>query len=107
MDIMKKIAAELGVRANQVEAAVKLIDEGCTIPFIARYRKEVTGSLNDEVLRDLYERLTSKRRILPRSRGLLRNFRLCTRPRQVFFRLRRNKTFPIVSGFKICRKLCF
>ena len=48
MDIMKKIAAELGVRANQVEAAVKLIDEGCTIPFIARYRKEATGALNDE-----------------------------------------------------------
>ena len=57
MDIMKKIAAELGVRANQVEAAVKLIDEGCTIPFIARYRKEATGALNDEQLRDLYDRL--------------------------------------------------
>lgn len=43
MDIMKVIAAELGVRTNQVEAAVKLIDEGNTIPFIARYRKEATG----------------------------------------------------------------
>ena len=48
MDISKKIAEELQVRTAQVEAAVGLIDEGCTIPFIARYRKEVTGSLNDE-----------------------------------------------------------
>ena len=61
MDIMKKIAAELGVRANQVEAAVKLIDEGCTISFIARYRKEATGALNDEQLRDLYDRLVYMR----------------------------------------------
>ena len=63
MDIMKKIAAELGVRANQVEAAVKLIDEGCTIPFIARYRKEATGALNDEQLRDLYDRLVYLRNL--------------------------------------------
>lgn len=58
MDICKKIAAELNVRPQQVEAAVGLIDEGCTIPFIARYRKEVTGMLNDEQLRTLGERLT-------------------------------------------------
>lgn len=57
MDINKVLAAELGVKERQVEAAVKLIDEGNTIPFIARYRKEATGSLNDEVLRSLYERL--------------------------------------------------
>lgn len=57
MDITKKIAEELQVKASQVEAAVKLIDEGCTIPFIARYRKEATGSLNDEQLRNLDERL--------------------------------------------------
>ena len=57
MDMNKVLAAELGVKAHQVEAAVKLIDEGNTIPFIARYRKEATGSLNDEVLRNLYERL--------------------------------------------------
>ena len=63
MDIMKKIAAELGVRANQVEAAVKLIDEGCTIPFIARYRKEATGTLDDEQLRKLYERLVYLRNL--------------------------------------------
>ena len=48
MDIAKKIAEELEIKVTQVEAAVKLIDEGCTIPFIARYRKEVTGALNDE-----------------------------------------------------------
>ena len=47
MDIAKKIAEELQIKAGQAEAAIKLIDEGCTIPFIARYRKEVTGSLND------------------------------------------------------------
>ena len=57
MDILGLLTAELGVKMSQVEAAVKLIDEGNTIPFIARYRKEVTGSLNDEVLRNLDERL--------------------------------------------------
>ena len=57
MEITKKIAEELSVKPSQVEAAVKLIDEGCTIPFIARYRKEVTGSLNDEQLRNLDDRL--------------------------------------------------
>ena len=57
MDINKKIAEEIGVKLWQVEAAVGLIDEGNTIPFISRYRKEVTGSLNDEQLRTLDERL--------------------------------------------------
>ncbi len=57
MDIILKLKEELNVEKWQVEAAVKLIDEGNTIPFISRYRKEVTGSLNDEVLRDLHERL--------------------------------------------------
>lgn len=57
MDINGKIAKELQVQKWQVEAAVNLIDEGNTIPFISRYRKEATGSLNDEVLRNLYERL--------------------------------------------------
>ena len=58
MNIHAKIASELSIREEQVDAVVKLLDEGCTIPFIARYRKEATGSLNDEVLRNLYERLT-------------------------------------------------
>ncbi len=57
MDIILKLKEELQVEKWQVEAAVSLIDEGNTIPFIARYRKEMTGSLNDEVLRDLHERL--------------------------------------------------
>ncbi|MDO4325134.1 MAG: Tex family protein [bacterium] len=57
MDIIAVLAQELNIRQSQAEAAVKLIDEGNTIPFIARYRKEVTGSLNDEVLRSLDERL--------------------------------------------------
>ena len=63
MDIISVIAAELGVRVNQVDAAVKLIDEGNTIPFIARYRKEATGALDDEQLRNLAERLTYLRNL--------------------------------------------
>ena len=57
MDIIQVITKELNVEKWQVEAAIKLIDEGCTIPFISRYRKEATGSLNDEQLRALHERL--------------------------------------------------
>ena len=63
MDIILKLKEELKVEKWQVEAAVKLIDEGNTIPFISRYRKEVTGSLNDEVLRNLYERLNYLRNL--------------------------------------------
>lgn len=63
MNIIKKISEELNVKEWQVQAAVELIDEGCTIPFIARYRKEKTGSLNDEVLRNLGERLTYLRNL--------------------------------------------
>ncbi len=63
MDIIKKITEELQVQKWQVEAAVKLIDEGNTIPFISRYRKEATGSLNDEQLRNLYERLNYLRNL--------------------------------------------
>ena len=61
--ITKIIANELSIRENQVESAVKLIDEGNTIPFIARYRKEATGGLSDETLRDLGERLTYLRNL--------------------------------------------
>ena len=57
MDINQKLTEELGVKRWQIDAAVKLIDEGNTIPFISRYRKEATGSLNDEQLRKLHERL--------------------------------------------------
>lgn len=63
MDIILKLKEELKVEKWQVEAAVKLIDEGNTIPFISRYRKEVTGSLNDEQLRNLHERLTYLRNL--------------------------------------------
>lgn len=63
MDINQKITEELGVKRWQVDAAVKLIDEGNTIPFIARYRKEVTGSLDDEQLRRFHERLTYLRNL--------------------------------------------
>ena len=57
MDIIKTLAQELEIKEGQAEAAVQLIDDGNTIPFISRYRKEMTGSLNDEILRKLYERL--------------------------------------------------
>ena len=63
MDIIQVLTQELQVKKWQVEAAVKLIDEGNTIPFISRYRKEVTGSLNDEQLRQLHERLTYLRNL--------------------------------------------
>ncbi|MDO4307330.1 MAG: Tex family protein [Eubacteriales bacterium] len=63
MDIIQVITQELNVKKWQVEAAVKLIDEGNTIPFISRYRKEATGSLNDEQLRNLFERLTYLRNL--------------------------------------------
>ena len=63
MDIIKKISEELEVKVPQVQAAVDLLDEGCTVPFIARYRKEKTGALNDEQLRKLYERLTYLRNL--------------------------------------------
>lgn len=71
MDIIKKISEELQVKAGQVEAAVKLIDEGCTIPFIARYRKEVTGALNDEQLRSLDERLRYLRNLEDRKQQVI------------------------------------
>jgi len=63
MDIITKLAEELSIHRQQAEAAVKLIDEGNTIPFISRYRKEATGALNDEVLRNLFERLTYLRNL--------------------------------------------
>jgi len=63
MDINQKITEELGVKRWQVDAAVKLIDEGNTIPFIARYRKEAHGTLDDEQLRKLFERLTYLRNL--------------------------------------------
>ncbi len=63
MDIIAKIAEELGIKKGQADAAVKLIDEGCTIPFIARYRKEATGALDDEVLRNLSDRLVYLRNL--------------------------------------------
>lgn len=71
MDILKQLKDELGIRLEQVEATVKLIDEGNTIPFIARYRKEVTGSLNDEVLRNLHERLLYLRNLEDKKTSVL------------------------------------
>ena len=71
MDITGKLTEELKVQRWQVEAAVKLIDEGNTIPFISRYRKEATGALNDEQLRDLYERLNYLRNLEDKKQQVL------------------------------------
>ena len=71
MDIIRTLAEELAIRVEQADAAVKLIDEGNTIPFIARYRKEVTGALNDEVLRNLYERLNYLRNLEEKKQSVL------------------------------------
>lgn len=71
MDILKQLSEELNIKLGQVEATVKLIDEGNTIPFIARYRKEVTGSLNDEVLRNLHERLLYLRNLEEKKASVL------------------------------------
>ena len=70
--IFKKIADELNIRESQVESTVKLIDEGNTIPFIARYRKEVTGNLSDETLRELDERLKYLRNLEARKEEIIR-----------------------------------
>lgn len=71
MDIIKKLSDELGIKLSQVDATVKLIDEGNTIPFIARYRKEVTGALNDEILRNLDERLKYLRNLEERKQTVI------------------------------------
>ncbi len=72
MDILKKIAAEFNLKTAQVENTVNLIDEGNTIPFIARYRKEVTGGLSDTVLRDMDERLRYLRNLEERKEEVIR-----------------------------------
>ena len=71
--IIKTIAEELGIKEKQVENAIKLIDEGNTIPFIARYRKEVTGGLSDEILRDLGERLAYLRNLEQRKEEVVKS----------------------------------
>ncbi|HQL37676.1 MAG TPA: Tex-like N-terminal domain-containing protein, partial [Bacillota bacterium] len=72
MDIIAKLAKELSVKPWQVENTVKLIDDGNTIPFIARYRKELTGELSDTILRELDERLTYLRNLENRKEEVIR-----------------------------------
>ena len=71
MDIVKKLQEELNIKASQVEAVITLIDEGNTIPFIARYRKEMHGGLNDEILRNLDERLHYLRNLEEKKESVL------------------------------------
>ena len=70
MNIIEQLAGELKIRTTQAEAAVKLMDDGNTIPFIARYRKEATGGLDDQLLRELFERLTYLRNLEKRGKEL-------------------------------------
>ena len=72
MNIIEVLAKEFGLKQSQVEQTVNLIDEGNTIPFIARYRKEATGGLSDVVLRDLDERLTYLRNLEERKEEVIR-----------------------------------
>lgn len=72
MNIFEKIAKELNIKVEQVENTVKLIDEGNTIPFIARYRKEVTGNLDDEILRNLEQKLQYLRNLEERKEDVIR-----------------------------------
>jgi len=72
LNINQVLAAELKIKVKQVEETIKLLDEGNTVPFIARYRKEVTGGLSDEVLRDLFERLTYLRNLEQRKEEIIR-----------------------------------
>lgn len=72
MDIIRTLAEEFKIKDRQVEQTVALIDEGNTIPFIARYRKEVTGGLSDVVLRDMDERLTYLRNLEERKEDVIR-----------------------------------
>ena len=73
MNITQELALELNIKQTQVESTIKLIDEGNTIPFIARYRKEVTGGLSDETLRDLGERLTYLRNLETRKSEVVKS----------------------------------
>src|SRR5665648_1155264 len=72
MNVIEQLAKELNLKISQVESTVKLIDDGNTIPFIARYRKEATGELSDEVLRDLDDRLTYLRNLEDRKQEVIR-----------------------------------
>ena len=72
MDIIQKLAAEFRIKVTQVEQTIALIDEGNTIPFIARYRKEVTGGLTDVTLRDMDERLKYLRNLEERKEEVIR-----------------------------------
>ncbi len=72
MDIIQRLAAEFALRQNQVENTINLIDDGNTIPFIARYRKEATGGLSDTTLRDMDERLRYLRNLQERKEEVIR-----------------------------------
>lgn len=93
MTINEQLAQELSLKLWQVEQAVKLLDEGNTVPFIARYRKEVTGELNDEVLRELEERLAYLRSMEERQNSARKNSPILMSQSAAQYRLR--------EGFKI------
>ena len=110
MDINQQLAEEFKIRKEQVDNTVKLIDDGNTIPFIARYRKEVTGALDDQLLRELDERLSYLRNLEQRKAevkesiesggNLTEEIERCRRPKfkkDTFGVLRRKRTYRIKS----------
>ena len=100
MDITKKLAAEFSIREKQVADTVALIDEGNTIPFIARYRKEATGGLSDELLRDLNERLEYLRSLEESKEEVIRLIdEQGNSPRSLRRKSRRRKSF---RGWRTC-----
>ena len=98
MDIIKKIAAEFKVKTEQVENTVGLIDEGNTIPFIARYRKEVTGGLSDVILRDMDERLKYLRGLRREKRRSNKAYRRTGKAYARFAGTDRKSRSPSASG---------
>ena len=98
MDILQKLTEELEVQKWQIEAAVGLIDEGNTIPFISRYRKEATGSLNDEQLRSLHERLVYLRNLEEKKQQVLSSIeeqgKLTEELKEKINRKKQRKGFP-------------
>ena len=112
MDIIKTLVGEFGLKQWQAEAAVKLIDEGNTIPFIARYRKEATGAMNDEVLRNFHERLVYLRNLEEKKQQVISSIeeqgkhwkkkpRHTFQKKKVWHRRRRQSAAPAILSLKI------
>ena len=107
MDIFKKLCEEFSITPKQVEGTIKLIDEGNTIPFIARYRKEVTGSLDDTILRSFDERLRYLRSLEERKEEIINHLTelevLTNELKEKIYAATENST---ISLFDFLEKIC-